>query len=97
MFKKAEVNEQSCQYEQFKAREELEVTLRKLQTLRSRISELRNQCEELKKLSSEDKGNALLCSECGEAIEPGQEIVVKDSEGTQRRNYHKECFKLLWV
>jgi hypothetical protein len=97
MFKKGEVNEQSCQYEQLKTRDEVEVTLRKLQILRNRISELRSQCEELRKLRSEDKGNALLCSECGKAIEPGQEIVVKDSEGTQRRNYHKECFRLLWV
>jgi hypothetical protein len=97
MFKRPEVDDQSHQYDQVKAREEVQITLRKLQMLRNRISELRNQCEELRSLRSEDKKNALLCCECGEAIEPGQEIVVKDSEGTQRKNYHKECFKLLWV
>lgn len=97
MFKKGEVQEQSCQYEQLNAREEVEATLRKLQMLKSRISELRSQCEELRRMRLETEESALLCSECGEAIEPGQEIVVKDSEGAEKRHYHKECFKLLWV
>jgi hypothetical protein len=97
MFKKTEIGEQSCQYEQSSVRQEVETTLRKLRVLRNRISELRNQCEELRKLSSQAKENALLCSQCGDAIEPGQEIVVKDSEGTEKRHYHKDCFRLLWV
>ena len=97
MFKKGEANAEFCQHERFNAKEEVEVTLRKLQILKSRISELRAQCEELKKISSETKGNALLCSQCGEAIEPGQEIVVKGSGEAEIRQYHKECFKLLWV
>jgi prefoldin subunit 5 len=97
MFKKGEANAESCQHEQFNAKEEVEVTLRKLQILKSRISELRTQCEELKKISSEIRGNALLCSQCGEAIEPGQEIMVKSSGEAEKRQYHKECFKLLWV
>jgi uncharacterized membrane protein len=97
MFKRPEIDDQSRQYDQLKAREEVRTTLRKLQMLRNRISELRSQCEELRKLRSENKDNTLLCSECGEAIEPGQEIVVKDSEGTQKKNYHQECFKMLWV
>lgn len=97
MFKKGEANAESCQHEQFNAKEEVEVTLHKLQILKSRISELRAQCEELKKISSETKRNALLCSQCGEAIEPGQEIVVKGSGEVEKRQYHKECFKLLWV
>jgi hypothetical protein len=96
MFKKGEANAECCQHEQFNAKEEVEVTLRKLQTLKARISELRAQCEELK-INSETRGNALLCSQCGEAIEPGQEIVVKGSGEAEKRQYHKECFKLLWV
>jgi hypothetical protein len=98
MFKNGKVQEQSCPHEQLKTREEVEATLRKLQILKSRISELRTQCEELRRISSETKENTLLCSECGEAIEPRQEIVVKDSGGSgKERNFHKECFKLLWV
>jgi hypothetical protein len=97
MFKKGEVEEQSCQREPLGAREEVEATLRKLQILRNRISELRAQCEELRMLNSAAKENSLLCSECGEAIEPGQEIVVKASDGAEKKHYHKECFKRLWV
>lgn len=97
MFKKGEANAGSCAHEQFNAKEEVEVTLHKLQTLKARISELRAQCEELRRISSETKRNALLCSQCGEAIEPGQEIVVKGSGEAEKRQYHKECFKLLWV
>jgi hypothetical protein len=97
MFKKGEVDAQSCQHEQPKVKEEVEATLHRLQILKSRISELRTHCEELRRMTSETKKNALLCSECGEAIEPGQEIVVKGSDETEKRQYHKECFKLLWV
>lgn len=46
MSKKGEVQEQSCAYEQLKMREEVEVILRKLQILKSRISELRTRYEE---------------------------------------------------
>jgi hypothetical protein len=38
-----------------------------------------------------------LCSQCGESIEPDQEIVVKSLDGTEKKHYHKDCFKLLWV
>jgi len=97
MFKKGEVDAQSCQHEQPRVKEEVEGTLRRLQVLKSRISELRIHCEELRRMTSETKRNGLLCSECGEAIEPGQEIIVKGSDETEKRQYHKECFRLLWV
>jgi hypothetical protein len=97
MFKRAEMNGQNCQNEQVKAREEMDNTLRKLQVLRGKISELRAQCEELRKLGSKTESNGLLCSQCGESIEPGQEIVVKSPNETEKKYYHKECFKSLWT
>jgi hypothetical protein len=92
-----EVNEQHGQHGKVNARKEMEITLQKLRTLRDRISELRAQCEELKRLGSRSTSSGLLCNQCGESIEPGQEILVKNSDGTERKQYHKECFKLLWV
>ena len=97
MFKKGEVDAQSCQHEQPNVKEEVKATLQRLQILKSRISELRTHCEELRRMTSKTNRNGLLCSECGEVIEPGQEIVVKGSDETEKRQYHKECFKLLWV
>jgi len=95
MFKKTETNEQIMQDEQLKTREKIETTLCKLQTLKNEISELRRQCEELKKLRLEDKGKMLLCSECGNTIEPSQEVVFRDSAGTEKHYYHKACFREL--
>jgi uncharacterized membrane protein len=104
MFRRTETDEQLSQYEPPRVREEVEATLRKLQILKSRISELRDQCEELRKLSlhvhtpsPEIIDTTLRCTECGRAIEPGEEIVIKDSDGREARRYHKECFKLFWV
>jgi hypothetical protein len=104
MFTRTETDEQLANHEQLKVREEVQITLRKLQMLKSKIAELRDQCEELRELSShahaprsETTGTTLRCSKCGRAIEPGQEIVIKDSDGTETGRYHRECFKLFWV
>jgi len=112
MFKRAETNGQDRQNDEVKAREDMAITLRKLQVLRGKISDLRAQCEELRKLSLKSDGlrteslkadnlrtesSGPLCSQCGESIEPGQEIVVKSLDETEKKHYHKECFKLLWV
>lgn len=106
MFKRAEVNERNQLYDEDRVGREMEVTVQKLQALRSRILELRAQCEELKKLSSKtvssvssvsSVGNCLLCTQCGEPIEPDQEILVKNPDGTEKGHYHRECFKLFWV
>jgi hypothetical protein len=102
MFRRAEMDERNNQSAKVKAREEMDITLQKLQVLRGKISELRTQCEELRNLSLKAdslraKSSGLLCSQCGESIEPGQEIIVKSSDETEKKHYHKECFRLLWV
>jgi prefoldin subunit 5 len=84
--------------EQLTVKEKIEDLVAKLQMLKSKVSELRLQCENIKKLYSSEGGcDALLCDECGKTIERGQEVIVKDSSGMERRHYHKECFKALWL
>jgi ribosomal protein S15P/S13E len=95
MLKKMETSEQTSQDERFKTRKKVETTLNQLEMLKNQISELRFHCEELKKLLSENHGRQLLCSECGDTIKPGQEVVVKDSNGIERSHYHKKCFRAL--
>ena len=96
MFKKTELDEDINPNEQLGPRERMEATLHKLQALKHRISELRTQCEELQRLHAEQHDNALLCDECGDAIEPGQEVEAKNF-GEKARHYHKECFQKLWM
>jgi len=112
MFKKAEMNGLDSRGEQLRASEEVNITLRKLQALREKISDLRAQCEELRRLSLKTdnlkadnlkadsfgaENDLVYCSQCGESISPGQEIVVKSSDKAEKKRYHKECFKLLWA
>ena len=96
MFKKTEFCEDAKLNEQREAKERIEATLHKLQALKSRISELRAQCEELQKSRVEDQSSASLCNECGGAIEPGQEVEAKNF-GEKAHYYHKECFRKLWL
>lgn len=78
-----------------KANPKAENTLYKLQALKGQILELKSQFEELRKVLLEDDGKNLLCSECGKAIELGQEVVVKSPSGAEKSHYHKECFQAL--
>lgn len=95
---KMEVFEIKGSDEQLTVKEKIEDLVAKLQMLKSKVSELRLQCEDIKKLySSEVEGNALLCDECGKTIERGQEVIVRDPSGREKRHYHKECFKALWL
>jgi len=96
MLKKMELYGNINSNEQLETKERIEATLHKLQALKSRISELRAQCEELQRLRAEDQNSALLCDECGGAIEPGQEVEAKNF-GEKARHYHKECFRKLWL
>ena len=96
MLKKTELYGNIDSNGQLETKERIVATMHKLQALKSRISELRAQCEELQRLRSEDRNNALLCDECGGSIEPGQEVEAKNF-GENARHYHKECFRKLWV
>ena len=77
-------------------KKKVEAALVKLQQLKSQVFVLRVQCEALKKGESE-RQKGLICSECGKLIEQGQEVVFKRSSGKLESNYHKECFKAIWL
>lgn len=95
MLEKVEAWDHPRNNQQIMAKEKAEAVLQRLQALKSKVSELRLQCEELRKLRLEEHGREPLCSECGNSIEPGQEVVIKDSDGTVRTCYHQKCFKQL--
>jgi hypothetical protein len=89
MLKQMDVNEQTATLER------VEGALHKMQTLRDKIAELINQCEELKKRSLEAKNDLITCGICEQQITPGQEVMMKDQTGL-RRYYHMKCFRELW-
>ncbi len=91
-----QVNNVDCSISALERREKVEAVLVRLQSLKSQVSELRVQCEALKKLQSE-KPQDLTCNECGKLIEDGQEVVLKDSFGKIKSYYHKDCFKAIWL
>jgi hypothetical protein len=77
-------------------KEKVDAVLARLQFLKSQVSELRMQCEALKKLQSE-KQKDFTCNECGKLIEQGQEVVLKGSFGNVKGYYHRDCFKAIWL
>ena len=91
-----EICEETNLVEHVEPRERVEATLRKLQILKNKISELRAHCEELQRSRTENQRSALRCEECGGAIELGQEVEAKNF-GETARHYHKECFRKLWL
>jgi len=95
MFRRMEIPADISSNEQLEAKQRIEATLHKLQVLKSRISELRAQCEELK-LRAEEETSRLHCDECGRPIDAGQEIEAKNFS-EKARHYHKECFRKIWL
>jgi hypothetical protein len=91
-----QVNDVRCRSSAGERKEKVEAALARLKSLKTQVSELRAQCEALKKLESE-KHEGLTCSECGELVEQGQEVTLKDSFGKVRGHYHKDCFKAIWL
>lgn len=76
-------------------KEKVEATLARLKSLKCQVSELRAQCEALKKLESEKK-EGLKCRECGKVVDQDQEVTLKDSFGKVKGYFHKECFTEIW-
>jgi hypothetical protein len=91
-----QINDVRCRSSVVERKEKVEVVLARLQSLKNQVSELRMQCEALKKLQSE-KQKDLTCNECGKLIEQGQEVVLKSSLGQVKGYYHRDCFKAIWL
>jgi hypothetical protein len=94
---KMQVNDAGCRSSVGERKEKVEAALARLKSLKCHVSELRAQCEALKKLQSEKHDEALVCSECGKRIKQGQEVTLKDSFGKVMSRYHKGCFKAIWL
>lgn len=99
MLEKMEIGEH-VREEPYEIKETIENTLCKLQELKGRVAELKRKVEELRKTESERIENAAermsLCDKCGHALDPEEQVVVRDSNGEERRHYHKECFQTLF-
>ncbi len=78
-------------------REKLEVALFRLKSMRGRVTELRIQCESLRKADANKAVAKTICSECGEGIEEGLEVVAKDSSGNPKSYFHRDCFRAIWT
>ena len=91
-----QVNDAHCRSSVGERKEKVEDFLATLKSLKCQVSELRAQCEALKKLQSE-KQKGLTCNECGKLIEQGQEVTLRDSFGNVKSHYHKDCFKAIWL
>jgi hypothetical protein len=90
-----QVNDARCPSSVCERKEKVEAALAMLKALKCQVSELRAQCEALKKLGSE-KQEGLKCIECGKLIEQGMEVTLKDSLGKVKGCYHRDCFKEIW-
>ena len=101
MLKNTQIGEYTDQDEETDIKEKIEITMRRLQELKARVAELKRRCEELRQMESERTEqeaveNTLRCDKCGHAIDPEQQVAVKDSDGVERSHYHKECFQTLF-
>jgi hypothetical protein len=85
---------------QYEIKEKIENTLCKLQELKGRVAELKHKCEELRRIESERieciAEKMSLCDKCGHALDPDEQVIVRDSKGEERRHFHKECFQTLF-
>ena len=76
-------------------KERVELALARLKSYRCKVSELRAQCETLKKMRSEQKED-LLCRQCGKPIDKDQKVTLRDSDGKVKGVCHKDCFEEIW-
>ncbi len=89
-----QANYAQCSSSVAKRKEKVNATLARLKSLKRQVSELRAQCEALKKLELEKK-EGLKCRECGKVVNP-HEVTLKDSFGKVKGYYHKDCFTEIW-
>jgi prefoldin subunit 5 len=90
-----EVNETRYHDDMVERKEKTQAVLARLQSLKCKVSELRAQCEALKKSQSEKQMKALVCNECGKPIKEGNKVTVKDTFGAVKSYYHEDCFKTI--
>jgi len=98
MLRKIEI-EEHVQDDQVEVKEKIESALCTLQELRGRIAELKRKCEELRRMESQRPEtmavDATRCDKCGHPVDTEDQVVVRDSNGEERRHYHNKCFQTL--
>jgi hypothetical protein len=94
---KMEVNEIQHNFNSVEQKDKVEAALVRLKALRSRVAEIRAECESLKEMQAKNQKETIVCSECGKGIEQSQEITIRDNSGNPRSYYHKDCFKAIWI
>jgi len=92
-----EVNEIDYSINSVEQKDKVEAALVRLKALRSKVAEIRAQCESLKEMQAKNQKETKVCNECGKGIEQNQEITIKDNSGNLRSYYHKDCFKAIWA
>jgi hypothetical protein len=92
-----QTTENHCSSGVTKRKETIEAAMVKLMLLKRQISELRFQCEDLKRQQLAKQSFASVCVECGRQVNKDQEVTLKDSFGKIVGVCHKDCFKAIWL
>jgi hypothetical protein len=92
-----ETNQIQYDFDAVEQKQKVEAALVRLKVLRSKVAELRAQCESLRQMEAKNDQKANVCSECRKEIEQGAEVTIEDDSGNPRSYYHRDCFKAIWV
>jgi hypothetical protein len=93
------VNDSNFGSDIFESKKKIGTAIGRLKVLKSQVSELREQCEAMKKNQSEKAEmtfETFVCEECGKQISEDNEVTIKASSGKVISHYHKDCFKKMW-
>ena len=74
-------------------KEQIEITLSKLNSLKSQIIKLRIKCEKLK--FETEKINKNICEKCKKSIIEDQKVTFKDTSKKITKHFHQSCFEIL--
>jgi cell shape-determining protein MreC len=100
MLEKMEIGEHIRQEEQYELKEKVEGALCKLRELKERVAELKRKCEDLRRMETERievaAQNVSRCDKCGHSLDPDEQVVIRDTNGEERRHYHRKCFQTLF-
>ena len=74
-------------------REQIEITLNKLNSLKSQVVRLRIKCEKLRLETEKNKKN--ICELCEKSILKDEKVTFKNTSKKITNHFHKSCFEIL--
>jgi hypothetical protein len=92
-----QTTENHCSSSETESKETIESAMVRLRLLKQQVSELRFQCEGLRRQQFAEQSFESVCAECGKQVNKDQEITLKDSFGKIMGYCHKNCFKTIWL